>query len=352
VRFLITVFYPPTIPWERLRQRPHQILRHLVRLGYRCVYHDLGTTGRKTPLREIEPGLLLLSRDSSPAVVQRDGPTILYFTLPDHYRLAKDIYQEDFALFDLCDEPTEEFSDWAKNLDRAFSVSSAVMTASALLFQKYKNAHPNVHYVPNGADYEAFRMSTRQRGVSGTLNRSSDFPERPGRVAGYHGVLSTWLDWNLIYRLSRRLSSWNFVFVGPPLGIAEKDLPYAPNLFYLGEKEYLDLPEYVSRFDVGLVPFQVTNMTRFSSPIKLYEYLAAGKPVVSTPIPEIAACPFALIARDSHEFAACLEHAVSPHMQEMDLVRRRQEWVRRNSWLERAKAVDGVIKRLLNEGVG
>jgi len=318
-------------------------LRHLAKLGYKCVYHDPGTPGRKVPLREVEPRLFLLSRGASPTVVQRDGPSVLYFTLPEHHSLAGKVYSEDLVIFDLCDECSDEFSSWEGELEGAFSAASCVLTASQMLFKKYQKAHPHVFYVPNGADVESFKKPSTV---------PDDFPKRPGPVAGYHGALSTWLDRNLIYHLSKRLPHWNFVFVGPLLGVSRAELPYGLNIFYLGEKPYEDLASYVNRFDVGIIPFQVRTMTRFCSPIKLFEYLSCGKPVVSTDIYEVRLCPYAYIARNSQEFANYLERALKENQTQPTLSRSREKWAKRNSWYERAKMIDKIIEETVARGVG
>lgn len=338
-----TVFYPPTIPWDRLRQRPHQILRHLAKIGYTCVYHDPATVGRRTPKKEVESGLFVLSRDASPLAVPRDVPVILWFTLPDHHVFAGGVYAEDFVVFDLCDEPEEEFASWKKGLEEAFSVASMVFCASYLLYEKYRERHPRVYYLPNAADCETFK-------TAGPI--PDDFPKRSGPVAGYHGVLATWIDWNLVYRVSRKLPHWNFVFVGPVLGLSKQDLPYSPNIFYLGEKNYDDLPGYVRRFDVGIIPFKVSAMTRYSNPIKMYEYLACGKPVVSTDIHEVAICPFARVARNYQEFSFALEDVLRESAEKPGWAKKREDWARKNSWHERALRVDRIVREAIEKGVG
>ncbi|MGI6164317.1 MAG: glycosyltransferase [Bacillota bacterium] len=340
---MATIFYPPTIPWHRLRQRPHQMLRYLARLGHKCVYHDPGTSGRKSPVNEVEPGLSVLSRDANPAVVQPQSPVVLWITLPDHHRLSGGIYGEELLVFDLCDEPTEEFEYWKPGLDGAFSKASLVFAASYLLYEKYRNIHPNVYYVPNGADYEAFQIS----GL-----RPRDFPQRPGPVAGFHGALASWIDWNLVYHVARRLPRWNFVFIGPLLNITKDKLPYGQNIFFIKEKPFEELARYVNHFDVGIIPFQLSEMTKYSSPIKLYEYLACGKPVVSSPIYEVAMCPLTRIANTAAEFADMLEKALADSTANPGLSKRFKSWAERNSWEKRSLWVDKIIKDTLAKGLG
>ncbi len=340
---MATIFYPPTIPWHRLQQRPHQMLRHLAKLGHKCVYHDPATTGRKSPVREVEPGLFVLSRDVLPAAAHPESPVILWITLPEHHRLTGGIYQEQLMIFDVCDLPEEEFAYWKPGFDKAMSKASLVFTASYLLYTKYREMHHDVHYVPNGTNYKAFQC---------VGPRPGDFPERPGPVAGFHGALASWIDWNLVHHVAKRLPRWNFVFIGPLLNITEDRLPYGKNIFYIEEKPFHELAYYTNQLDVGIIPFQVRDMTKYSSPIKLYEYLSCGKPVVSTPIHEVSMCPVARIGRNAQEFAGHVEEVFSESLAEPDVSKHYKFWARKNSWERRALWANKIIQDALARGVG
>lgn len=319
------------------------MLRYMAKLGYKCIFHDPGTRGRKPPLRQIEPGLFILSRDVPPPAAELESPVILWITLPEHHLLAGGFYQEQLMIFDVCDLPQDEFDYWKPEFDEAMSKADLVFAASHLLYGRYRYTHHAVHYLPNGANYEAFQR---------VGPRPGDFPDRPGPVAGFHGALASWIDWNLVYHVAKRLPRWNFVFVGPLLNITEDRLPYGKNIFYIGEKPFEQLPHYTNRFDVGIIPFQVRDMTDYSCPIKMYEYLACGKPVVSTPIHEVSLCALARIGRSAGEFAGHIEQAYSEVLARPETARRYKSWARSNSWAERASAADKIIRRTLARAVG
>ena len=306
-------------------------------------FHDPGTRGRKTPFKEVEPGLFVLSRDVPPAAVCPDSPVILWITLPEHHLLTDGIYQEQLMIFDICDLPEEEFDYWKPEFDKAMSKADLVFAASYLLYEKYRYMHHNVHYLPNGANYRAFQ----RKGP-----RPADFPETPGPVAGFHGALASWIDWNLVYHLAKRLPRWSFVFVGPLLNITEDRLPYGKNIFYITEKSFEQLPYYTNHFDVGIIPFQVRDMTDYSCPIKMYEYFACGKPVVSTPIHEVSLCPLARIGRSAGEFAGHIEQAYSQVLAETDTSKQFRSWAMMNSWEQRASLADKIIRHSLARAVG
>ena len=319
------------------------MLRHMARLGHKCIFHDPGTRGRKVPLMEAEPGLFILSRDVPPAAEHLESPVILWITLPEHHLLTQGIYHEHLMVFDICDLPVDEFDYWQAEFDQAVSKADLVFAASYLLYEKYRYMHGDVHYLPNAANYRAFQRK---------CPRPADFPERPGPVAGFHGALASWIDWNLVYHVAKRLPRWNFVFVGPLLNISEDRLPYGKNIFYLGEKPFEQLPCYTNHYYVGIIPFQVRDMTGHSSPIKMYEYLACGKPVVSTPIHEVALCPLARIGRTAGEFAGHIEQAYFLSLAAPDASKQYKSWAMSNSWEQRARAADKIIRRALARAVG
>jgi UDP-galactopyranose mutase len=127
-------------------------------------------------------------------------------------------------------------------------------------------------------------------------------------------VLDERLDCELLQHIAAKHREWHFVLVGPVVKIRQEDLPVAQNLHYLGQKEYDELPAYVGNWDVTMLPFARNASTRFISPTKTPEYLAAGKPVVSTPIVDVVdpygKLGFARIAENADEFCAAINAAL------------------------------------------
>lgn len=343
---MATVFYPPTIPWAKLTQRPQQLMRCFAKLGWTAVYHDIGMQRAQPPVIQVEPGLYLLARYARPETVREKinltPPVLLWVTYPPHASVVGTAYGEDLVVFDICDMPSEEFLPWRRWMKEMFSRASLVFAASQVLQDAFSPFHPFVRCVRNGADWEHFAPRLRRI--------PPDFPRRAGRIAGYHGALASWLDWRLIQRVAEAMPDWNFVFVGPTLGVDPGWLPKRSNVFYLGEKSYEELPSYVGVFDVGMVPFEVREVTIASDPIKVYEYLASGKPVVTTNLPAPAGRPGVYTARNEDEFAAMLQRAVA---EDCDAGRQRRiEFARANSWESRAREIVGAVNELLGSGVG
>jgi len=181
-----------------------------------------------------------------------------------------------------------------------------VVTTSMALQEARSPWNPNTILVPHGVDYDHF-----SRAVSDDLPVPADVAGIPRPRLGFFGLLRDWVDLDLLAEVARRRPEWHFVL----LGDSTVDLtPYQalPNMHFLGRKPYADLPAYCRQFDVGLIPFKLNELTRAVNPIKLREYLAAGVPVVSTPLPEVERyVPLVEIAATADEFTAAIARALA-----------------------------------------
>lgn len=197
---------------------------------------------------------------------------------------------------------------------RLLDLADVVFTGGRSLHRTTAASRPERTYLfPSGVEpqhYAGARTARRRH-------------ERP--VAGYVGVLDERLDFGLLGDLASALPDWDIVLVGPVAKIEPGDLPQAGNLVYAGSQPYAKLPQAMSRFDVGLMPFALNDATRSISPTKTLEYLAAGLPVVSTRVPDVVAdypgivafaddaCGFAAACRAARdEDPEVREHRVRP----------------------------------------
>lgn len=159
-------------------------------------------------------------------------------------------------------------------------------------------------------------------------------------VVGYYGAIADWLDSEMWLAAARERPAWAFVWIGYPYGAQmEAEISRVnslPNTFYLGRKPYHQLPAYLAHFDVATIPFKLNPITHACSPIKLFEFMAAGKPVVATPMREILKYQSVLFANSTGEFVAQIERALELRK---DPGRRRlllQE-AKANTWSSRAR---------------
>jgi glycosyltransferase involved in cell wall biosynthesis len=153
------------------------------------------------------------------------------------------------------------------------------------------------------------------------------------------------VDVDLIAELARRRRDWTFVLVGPvrtELG----DLARLPNVRIIGERAYADLPRYLKRFDVCLNPYKNDGVARGASPLKLYEYLASGKPVVSTDMPEARLFPEVVdIARTPDEFIIKIDRAI--RIKDHNRRERQCEIAKENGWDSRFAQVENRVRAIL-----
>jgi UDP-galactopyranose mutase len=159
--------------------------------------------------------------------------------------------------------------------------SDIVFTGGFSLHEAKRHQHNNVHPFPSGVDVAHFRPAR------GRLAEPADQRGIPHPRLGFYGVIDERLDTELLAQLAVLRPEWQIVLVGPTVKVDPAALPQAPNIHYLGGKSYADLPSYLSGWDVALMPFARNEATRFISPTKTPEYLAGGKPVVSTPITDV-----------------------------------------------------------------
>ena len=159
--------------------------------------------------------------------------------------------------------------------------AQVVFTGGRSLYEVKRDLHPNVHLCLSSVDKEHFAKARTLR-----PDLTAEVPISRPRF-GFSGVLDERLDIPLVAALADARPEWNFVFIGPVAKISEQSLPKAKNIHYLGMKDYGQLPDYISHWDIAILPFALNEATRFISPTKTPEYLAAGKPVISTPICDI-----------------------------------------------------------------
>jgi len=159
-------------------------------------------------------------------------------------------------------------------------LADVVFTGGYSLYEAKRNRHSNIHPFPSSIDQAHFA-----RTAAGA--EPADQADLPQPRLGFYGVIDERMDLDLLAAIADARPNWQLVMIGPVVKISEDDLPRRPNIHYLGQKDYAQLPDYLSGWDVALMPFAINESTRFISPTKTPEYLAAGRPVVSTAIRDV-----------------------------------------------------------------
>jgi glycosyltransferase involved in cell wall biosynthesis len=203
-----------------------------------------------------------------------------------------------------------------------------VFTGGQSLYESKSSKHSSVHAFPSSVDVEHFASALN---AASGARQQADI-KRP-RV-GFVGVIDERLDIELLAKTAEILPDWSFVMIGPVVKISENDLPRLDNIHYLGMQAYDDLPSFLADWDVAMMPFAMNESTRFISPTKTPEYLAAGLPVVSTPIRDVVR-PYGEmglvhIAETPEKFAAAILAAADESADER--MTKVEEILSKNSW--------------------
>lgn len=160
-------------------------------------------------------------------------------------------------------------------------LADLVLTGGQSLFEAKRHQHANMHPFPSSVDVAHFAQARQ------ITTDPDDQAAIPRPRLGFFGVIDERMDIALIDGIAAARPDWHLVLIGPVVKIAPASLPQRPNIHYLGSKDYKQLPHYLAGWDVALLPFARNDATRFISPTKTPEYMAAGKPVVSTSIRDV-----------------------------------------------------------------
>lgn len=245
-----------------------------------------------------------------------------------------------------------------------FGRADVVFTGGVSLWEAKKDHHPNVHAMPSSVDASHFASARHGK------NDPADQREIPHPRVGFFGVVDERFDRALVEDVARRRPDVHFVILGPVVKVDPSSLPKLPNIHYLGQKGYPDLPAYLAGWDLGFMPFAINDATRFISPTKTPEFLAAGCPVVSTPIRDVAR-PYGekglvRIAATGEEMAKAIDEALAEKGTPAGHARREacDAFVARMSWDQtweamcshvgdaierRSRAIEGALERAQDE---
>ncbi len=211
--------------------------------------------------------------------------------------------------------------------------SDVLLVSSREFEQRHTAAGLSPLLVRNAADFEFFR-SGRASGLLASV---------PRPIIGYYGAIAEWFDLPLIEKVARSRPQYSFVLIGQNSRSDIHRLKNLPNVFLTGEKRYRDLPAYLREFDVCLIPFALSPLTRGVDPVKLYEYLSQGKPVVSTPLPELAARgDLVHLGTTPAEFSAKIDAALKETGAALE--EKRIRVASENTWTHRVETVSESIR--------
>jgi glycosyltransferase involved in cell wall biosynthesis len=232
-----------------------------------------------------------------------------------------------------------------QNDSRAAASADIVFATTSTLYDRHRRVNPNTHRVGNVGDYAHFESA---------LDRGEGHPRLqalPRPVFGFAGnIVPGKVDVDLVERIAAGLDGASLVLAGPvdpSLATRIEALASRPNVVSLGRVPYEELPSVVSFFDVALIPYVENDYTRSCFPLKTFEYLAAGKPVVASGLPELAGMePDVVVAADLAGFRSAIDAALE--LQDDDDLDRRQALARKHTWETRAQTLLGLVSERLH----
>lgn len=353
--------------WDFVWQRPQHLLSR-ASAAYRVVYFEepIHIDGHSPPalrLHVSREGVLIavphIPADTDPAtisVIQRslldaflvelgNVVTVAWFYTPMAMDFAGHVHAATIV-YDCMDELTL-FRGASPRLvlleRRLLDQADLVFTGGRSLYEAKRRMHAHAHLFPSSVDAPHFQQARSGRSAS-----PSDQADLPHPRIGYFGVIDERIDYALLDAIAVARPDWTFIMLGPTAKIDPASLPRHANLHWLGMKSYAELPAYLAGWDAGIMPFALNEATRFISPTKTPEFLAAGVPLVSTPIAdvvtdwgsdglvEIAADPDATIAA----IEALLARPIEPWLTQVDQRLSQQSWD--SSWGRMMEFLDEV----------
>jgi UDP-galactopyranose mutase len=228
-----------------------------------------------------------------------------------------------------------------------FSMADVVFTGGLSLYEHKQHKHPNIHPFPSSVDVAHFRQARAAHA------EPADQQAIPHPRIGFAGVIDERFDIDLVRGVAELRPDWHLVMLGPVVKIDPQSLPQGPNIHYLGSKKYEELPAYLSGWDAAMLPFARNEATRFISPTKTPEYLAAGRRVVSTSIRDVVrGYGESGLVRIADEPAACvdaLESMLADRSGASAWLARVDETLGRMSWDETFRAMWQLVEGALEQ---
>lgn len=345
------------IDWSARFQRPQQMMSQFARHGHRVFYivaSRIAAEEQAYSLSQVSPGIfeVALFRQATQDFYQKamsDGNTdacllslavlsadfriktaisvvhLSYWT-PLAVRLRK---ERGWRIQYDCMDDWVDFPNIGTALlgqeETLVAEADLVTVTGSILKEKWSGHAANCALVRNGVDFSFFARYCVPNNF---------LPEIKGTIIGFYGALAEWIDYPLLAAIATRRPDWNLVLIGDVFVKDLAGLESMPNVHLIGRRPYPEMPLYLYHFDACLIPFRLYNVTHAVDPVKFYEFMSAGKPVISTRLEEMKAYEeFVYFANGPEEFIEKIELALDER--ELDLATKRIELARANDWKNR-----------------
>jgi len=337
------LLFSSTVDWTYMFQRYHQYARQFARRNYLVFYHTKNAqTDAYVGFQEVEPRLFV-----TPAPLETFGGLehlIFYINSPWLLPIIEWL-KHPVILYDHCDD-IQVSSGTIVDHHSLLKQAETVMASSRKLFDEDRSIRADTLYMPNAVDYDWVQQFAPAHGET-PPNDLAPILQKGKPVIGYTGALAEWFDYELLTDVCRQCPDMEFVLIGNDYDgtIHNSELLQCENLTWLGIKPYQSLFQYTWRFDATIIPFRVNQITIATSPVKLFEYFACQKAVISTPLPECRNYAEVFIGNTADEFAVKLREALRAS-HKPQFTQRLIEIARQNTWESR---VSTILEKLENK---
>jgi O-antigen biosynthesis protein len=365
----VDVLLWPVMDWDSRTQRPQHLARHFAHNGQRVFYFRTSFTSSETaqlihfkpvaeriieveltaphPINVYQDGLSAKALEhlctacrflrESGQIERAISLVDLPFWTPLVFRLRQDYGWP--VVYDCMDYHAGFSSNTQAMIDPEEDLlqnSDRVIVAGNAYYYRLKQRYGSqrLALVPNGAEFEHF---TRRPSACPT-----ELAGLSGPLIGFFGAFADWIDTPLLRLMATARPTWQFILIGSTLYADLTPLQGLPNVHLLGEKPYADLPAYLHRFDVAIIPFRKLPVTQAMNPVKLFEYLSAGKPVVATDLDEMRFyANYAALASGPSAWLAAIEQSLTDLSPQAQV--RRTAYARQNTWEARFAALQAAL---------
>lgn len=330
----LVIIYPPTIDWSWMKQRPQQLMESLSLNGFE-VYYCNKTQSKHELSVQVNPHLTVVHHHQyfiahTIPELKRQGKKIILWVSWSKLCAFLNVYQPDFIVYDYLDD----FEAWRPYLKPMIQKADIIVTTSQLLRQQVEAEYPHKpsYFIPNGCDLSHFKPQ-------GKTSPPKDIASYTCPIITYSGAWARWVDHELVYKVADTFKNALVVIIGPEFGsTVNRNIP---NLKYLGYMDYNELPVYLQSSTVCMIPFRLEDVTLATNPIKMYEYLASGTPVVSTDIPEVRNVPGVHIGLTHETFIENIRLILEKKVP-FDAAAV-YGWLEANSWTQRCKDILAIL---------
>lgn len=331
------IVYPPTLGWDFLFQRPQQLARAFAQLGHQFYFAQHPAVPGMQQVQEVEPNLFLINNKFEDWLLS-NGDYVIFSSWAKHHNLKKLVGNRcKLFVYDCLDD----FPQWQDLEQEMFREAELVIASADKNYQRaIKKTLVPVITAYNAANLDDFSKSL----YPGPNPMHSLLPE--GIRAVFTGCVGDWVDHKIVTAAATHRPDIQFIFVGHIWNqSARQTFPKFNNIHIFSSIPHRELASLFSCMDVGLLPFLTNNrVTEAADPIKIWEYLAGGLPVVATPIHEVLKFgDFVRVADNGAAFA----DAIAEEAHKAPRVAERREFLKGNQWIDRAKVIEKYMVECL-----